>query len=197
MREGNVMQAPISVQDKKVFIEWFLNHYQLKKRESVWILNYLVNHDNLLNNVHFIREAKFCPRGIIISSQCSDDAPFRFYKNHLVTTDAEKSFHDIRMNRDEALYVQLNFHNSIQNASYVAVLEDNPFIPEDYYITKSDEENAIMLLEKIVYERKKKKIQEAIDVSLDTNDPQLFMKLTNQLHELRKTNDNQPKLLNQ
>ncbi|WP_430785562.1 ReoY family proteolytic degradation factor [Virgibacillus flavescens] len=191
------MQAPISIQDKKVFIEWFLNHYQLKKRESVWILNYLVNHDNLLNNVHFIREAKFCPRGIIISSQCSEDAPFRFYKNHLVTTDAEKSFHDIRMNRDEALYIQLNFHNSIKSASYVAVLEDNPFIPEDYYITKSDEENAIMLFEKIVYERKKKKIQEAIDISLDNNDPQLFRELTKQLQDLRTSNHNQPKLLNQ
>ncbi|WP_404452842.1 ReoY family proteolytic degradation factor [Virgibacillus necropolis] len=192
------MQAPISIQDKKTFIEWFLNHYQLKKRESVWILNYLVNHDNLLNNVHFIREAKFCPRGIIISSQCSDDAPFRFYKNHLVTTDAEKSFHDIRMNREEALYVQLNFHNSIQNASYVAVVEDNPFIPEDYYITKSDEETATQLLEKVVYDREKKKIQEAIDYSLDINDQHMFMKLTKKLHILESNNNqNQPKLLNQ
>lgn len=191
------MQAPISIQDKKAFIEWFLNHYQLKKRESVWILNYLVNHDNLLNNVHFIREAKFCPRGIIISSQCSDDAPFRFYKNHLVTTDAEKSFHDIRMNRDEALYVQLNFHNSIQNASFVAVLEDNPFIPEDYYITKSDEENAEMLFEKIMYDREKKKIQEKIDRCLDNNDHSLFMELTEKLHKLERSVKNQPKLLNQ
>ncbi|ASN05516.1 ReoY family proteolytic degradation factor [Virgibacillus necropolis] len=191
------MQAPISIQDKKAFIEWFLNHYQLKKRESVWILNYLVNHDNLLNNVHFIREAKFCPRGIIISSQCSDDAPFRFYKNHLVTTDAEKSFHDIRMNREEALYVQLNFHNSIQNASYVAVLEDNPFIPEDFYITKSDEDNAKKLLKKLVYDREKKKIQEAIDYSLDINDQQMFMKLTNKLHKLETINEDQPKLLKQ
>ncbi|MFZ3578161.1 ReoY family proteolytic degradation factor [Virgibacillus sp. DJP39] len=191
------MQAPISIQDKKSFIEWFLNHYQLKKRESVWILNYLVNHDSLLKNVHFIREAKFCPRGIIISSQCSNDAPFRFYKNHLVTTDAEKSFHDIRMNREEALYVQLNFHNSIQNASYVAVLEDNPFIPEDYYITKSDQENAKLLLEMLVYEQEKKKIQAAIDHSLDINDQQLFMELTIKLSKLENNNQGQPKLLNQ
>lgn len=191
------MQAPISIQDKKEFIEWFLNHYQLKKRESVWILNYLVNHDNLLNNVHFIREAKFCPRGIIISSQCTDNAPFRFYKNHLVTTDAEKSFHDIRMNRDEPLYVQLNFHNSIQNASYVAVLEDNPFIPEDYYITKNDEDNARQLLEKVAYDCEKKKLQEAIDHSLDKNDHKKFMELTTKLHKLGSTNQHQPKLLSQ
>lgn len=197
MREEKNMEAPISVQDKKTFIEWFLNHYQLKKRESVWILNYLVNHDNLLSNVHFIREAKFCPRGIIISTQCSDDAPFRFYKNHLVTTDAEKSFHDIRMNREEALYVQLNFHNSNQNASYVAVLEDNPFIPDDYYITKSDEIIAEQLLEKVIYVHEKRKIQTAIDHCLDTNDQQMFMKLTCKLHKLESKNQHQPKLLNQ
>lgn len=191
------MQAPISIQDKKTFIEWFLNHYQLKKRESVWILNYLINHDNLLNNVHFIREAKFCPRGIIISTQCSDDAPFRFYKNHLVTTDAEKSFHDIRMNREEALYVQLSFRNSIQNASYVAVLEDNPFIPEDYYITESDGKNAKQLLEKVLYDHEKKKLQKAIDHSLDTSNYQMFMELTKKLHKLETRNKNQPKLLSQ
>ena len=191
------MEAPISVQDKKTFIEWFLNHYQLKKRESVWILNYLVNHDNLLSNVHFIREAKFCPRGIIISTQCSDDAPFRFYKNHLVTTDAEKSFHDIRMNREEALYVQLNFHHSNQNASYVAVLEDNPFIPEDYYITKSDGVIAKQLLEKVLYDQEKKEIQIAIDHSLDTNNQHMFMKLTSKLHKLDTRNQGQPKLLSQ
>ncbi len=32
------MQTPVSVNEKKDFIRWFLNHYQLKRRECVWIL---------------------------------------------------------------------------------------------------------------------------------------------------------------
>ena len=87
-----MVHTPVSVEDKKNFIQWFLNNYQLKKRESVWILNYLMNHDELLGQLHFVQEAKFCPRGIIMTSQCSEEVAFRFYKNQLVTTDAEKPF---------------------------------------------------------------------------------------------------------
>ena len=47
-----------------------------------------------------------------------------------MTTDAEKSFHDIRLNRDEDIYIQLNFKSSFQNANYVAVLEENPYLPK-------------------------------------------------------------------
>lgn len=191
------MQTPISVQDKKSFIQWFLNHYQLKKRESVWILNYLVNHKDILVNVHFVRDAKFCPRGIIMTSHCSGEAPFRFYKNQLVTTDAEKSFHDIRLNQQEPLYLQLNFKNSNQNSTYVAVLEDNPFTPDEYTITKDDKELAAQLLDKTLYDYKKNKLLQDINRSLDEMDEKQFMKLTEQLHKLENNNSNQPKLQQQ
>ncbi|MGY0691766.1 ReoY family proteolytic degradation factor [Virgibacillus sp. FSP13] len=191
------MQTPVSVQDKKSFIQWFLNNYQLKKRESVWILNYLVNHDDLLANVHFIREARFCPRAIIMSSHCSDDVPFRFYKSQLVTTDAEKSFHDIRLNQKEALYIQLNFKNAKQNSLYVAVLEDNPFVPEDYFITKKDQDLAQQLLDKTIFDYQKKIIQAEIDRALDEKNQRNFEKYVKKLHKLESNHPHQPKLLKQ
>lgn len=178
------MQTPISAQDKKSFIQWFLNHYQLKKRESVWILNYLVNHNELLENVHFVRDAKFCPRGIIMTSHCSNEAPFRFYKKQLVTTDAEKSFHDIRLNQHEPLFLQLNFNKSYQNPTYVAVLENNPYTPEDYSVTKDDKDLAAHLLNKMLYDYKKNLLVQEINRSLDEKDQKRFMRFTNQLHKL-------------
>ena len=181
------MQTPISVQDKKSFIQWFLNHYQLKKRESVWILNYLVNHDELLKHVHFVRDAKFCPRGIIMTSHCSKEVPFRFYKNQLVTTDAEKSFHDIRLNQNEDLYLQLNFKDANKNSLYVAVLEENPYIPDEYFITKKDQDMAKRLLDKSLYDFKKSSITKKIDQALDTADQEEFMKLSEQLKLLEET----------
>lgn len=188
------MHTPISVQDKKSFIQWFLNHYQLKKRESVWILNYLINHKKILSNVHFVREAKFCPRGIIITSHCSEEVPFRFYKNQLVTTDAEKSFHDIRMNQHEPLYIQLNFKKSYQNVLYAAVLAENPFVPDEYFITKKDQEIAKQLLEKSLYEYQKNQLQNKIDRALDEKDQQTFQQLAKKLHRLDNMKLNQPNL---
>ncbi|GAA0423007.1 MAG: ReoY family proteolytic degradation factor [Bacillota bacterium] len=191
------MQTPVSVEDKKSFIQWFLNHYQLKKRESVWILNYLVNHDELLTNVHFVREAKFCPRGIIITSHCSEETAFRFYKNQLVTSDAEKSFHDIRLNKHEPLYLQLNFKKSYQNALYIAVLEENPFIPDEYFITQKDQELAKQLLDQSIFDFKKKQLHKKIDLALDEMNQEAFIKLSNELKSLEASNPHQPKLLKQ
>ena len=172
------------MKDKKEFIRWFLSNYQLKRRESVWILNYLINHDSLLKNVHFIREARYCPRGIVISTHCSKDVPFRFYKNHIVTTDAEKSFHDIRLNRSEPIYIQLNFKNAKQSAEYVAVLEDNPFLPDDYFITKKDQQVAKQLLDTSIYEYQKNSLQKKIDIALDKRDQANFEKYSEQLQQL-------------
>ncbi|MDY0408312.1 ReoY family proteolytic degradation factor [Virgibacillus soli] len=186
------MQAPISVKDKKSFIVWFLNHYQLKKRESVWILNYIVNHEDILKNTHFVSDAKFCPRSIVMSSYCSDQIPFRFYKNHVVTTDAEKSFHDIRMNRHKELYIQLNFKNAHQTPNYVSVLEDNPFIPDEYFITKKDKEIAQQLLDKVLYESKRDMLKRAIDQALDQNDRHAFEQLTVEMQQLEVNRKSQP-----
>ncbi|WP_164218937.1 ReoY family proteolytic degradation factor [Virgibacillus sp. YIM 98842] len=191
------MQSSVTVKDKKSFIKWFLNHYQLKKRESVWILNYLVNHQEILANVHFVREAKFCPRGIIMTSHCSTETPFRFYKNQLVTTDAEKSFHDIRLNQHEPLYLQLNFNKSYQSPFYVAVLEENPFLPDEYFITEKDKKQAKQLLEKTLFENKRKALLKGIDAALDKRDYDTFLCLTSDLKKLEAQNDFQPKLQEQ
>ncbi|TFJ93820.1 ReoY family proteolytic degradation factor [Lentibacillus salicampi] len=186
------MQTPVSIKDKKSFIQWFLNHYQLKKRESVWILNYIVNHQKLLSNIHFVREAKFCPRGLVMTSTCSDEVPFRFYKKQLVTTDAEKSFHDIRMNQHEPLYIQLNFNKSYQNIFYAAVLVENPFIPDEYFITEKDQKMAKQLLDKTIYDSRRKSLQKEIDNALDERNQQTFIELSKQLHKLENAKSDQP-----
>lgn len=178
------MQTPISVNEKKTFIQWFLNQYQLKKRESVWILNYLINHDDILEHIHFVREARLCPRSIIISSECSKEVPFRFYKNHIVTTDAEKSFHDIRLNRGEDLFIEVHFKNDRQNAMYVSVLEENPYIPKEHTITQHDEQVANEMLRFVLYEYKMKQLKEGIDKALDERNSSEFNRLSKALAEL-------------
>ncbi|MCM3477114.1 ReoY family proteolytic degradation factor [Caldibacillus thermoamylovorans] len=178
------MAAPISVNEKKEFIRWFLNHYQLKRRECVWILNYLMSHDQLMEKVHFVEHAEFCPRGIIMSTQCVDDVPFRFYKDSILTTDAEKSFHDIRLNRDQEIYIQLNFKAVHKSHHYALVLENNPYMPEHLEISDKDRELAELFLQTSIKNFQLEQIREKIDKALDRKDKEEFIMLSEQLNRI-------------
>lgn len=180
------METPVSVNEKKEFLRWFLNRYQLKRREAVWILNYLMSHDKLLEKVHFVEDARFCPRGLVMSTYCSNDVPFRFYKENIMTTDAEKSFHDIRLNKDEDIYIQLNFRGSNVSHQYVAVLEENPYVENKLLITEKDKHYVEQFLQFTLRKYQEEKILNAIDEALDRNDKKEFARLVKQLNEFRK-----------
>ncbi|PLS16340.1 hypothetical protein CVD28_17890 [Bacillus sp. M6-12] len=179
------MAAPVSVNEKKDFIRWFLNHYQLKRRECVWILNYLMSHDQLMKRVHFVEQAQYCPRGLIMSTHCVDEAPFRFYKSNVMTTDAEKSFHDIRLNRDEEIYIQLNFRSAYSSHQYAAVLEENPYVPRNLPGNDKDKVLAEQFLEQSILTFQRDRLMRLIDEALDKNDSAAFSQLTAQLAKLK------------
>ncbi|WP_110927622.1 ReoY family proteolytic degradation factor [Bacillus massiliglaciei] len=179
------MAAPVSVNEKKDFIRWFLNHYQLKRRECVWILNYLMSHDQLMKKVHFVENAQFCPRGLIMSTHCVDEVPFRFYKSNIMTTDAEKSFHDIRLNRDEDIYIQLNFKSAYSSHQYAAVLEDNPFMPKSAEANEKDRLLVEQFLEKSLMYFQRDRLLKLIDEALDQHDEETFKRLTEELNQLK------------
>jgi uncharacterized protein YpiB (UPF0302 family) len=180
------MATPVSVNEKKDFIRWFLNHYQLKRRECVWILNYLMSHDQLMEKVHFVEQAQYCPRGLVMSTHCIDKVPFRFYKENVMTTDAEKSFHDIRLNRDEEIYIQLNFNASNQAHQYMAVLEENPFMPKHLQENETDRAVAEQFLTASIERFQREKLLSLIDEALDKQDRETFLALTNQLNNMKK-----------
>src|SRR5699024_632 len=180
------MESPVSTHDKKSFIYWFLTNYHLKRRESTWILKYLIHHQELLKNVHFVEYAKYCPIGIMISTHCAEEAAFCFYKNHLVTTDADKTFHDIRLNKEDPIYIQLNFKNAYQNAFYAAVLEKNPYEPVQDHGEYAAETEALL---------NKMKIQTCyknIDIALENNEREMFYYWSNELKALLKETHDQP-----
>jgi uncharacterized protein YpiB (UPF0302 family) len=183
--------TPVSVNEKKDFIRWFLNHYQLKRRECVWILNYLMSHDQLMERVHFVEQAQYCPRGLVMSTHCVDKVPFRFYKENVMTTDAEKSFHDIRLNRDEEIYIQLNFHAANQAHQYAAVLEENPFMPKHMQVNEKDRLIAEQFLNSSIERFHREKLRSMIDAALDNQDKDAFKLLTEQLNQIRKADHNE------
>ncbi|GKV55427.1 UPF0302 protein YpiB [Sporosarcina sp. NCCP-2222] len=179
------MTAMIPVAAKKDFVRWFLKRYKLKRRECVWILNYLLSHEQLLQNVHFTDEAHYCPRAMVISTTNSESIPFRFYKGNLMTADAEKSFHDLRLHPEEKMYIQLNFPNSHACPQYAMVREENPYLPDDLQVSERDRKIAEQLLEESAATMSLEMLMRRVDEALDENDRERFLVLSSMLNEMK------------
>ncbi|QTD42172.1 ReoY family proteolytic degradation factor [Sporosarcina sp. Te-1] len=179
------MTAMIPVAAKKDFVRWFLKRYKLKRRECVWILNYLLSHEQLLQNVHFTDEAHYCPRAMVISTTNSESIPFRFYKGNLMTADAEKSFHDLRLHPEEKMYIQLNFPNSHACPQYAMVREENPYLPDDLQVSERDRKIAEQLLEESAATMSLELLMRRVDEALDENDRERFLVLSSMLNEMK------------
>jgi len=180
------MTAMIPVAAKKEFVRWFLKRYKLKRRECVWILNYLLSHEELLQSVHFTDEAHYCPRAMVISTTESESIPFRFYKGNLMTADAEKSFHDLRLYPKEKMYIQLNFPSSHTCAHFASVREENPFLPSYLQVSEKDKKTAELLLEESIAALTEDVLKRKIDEALDTNNKEQFILHCSMLNELRE-----------
>lgn len=173
----------VTVTQKREFIRWFLNNCQFKSRESVWILNFLYSYDHLLEKIHFVENASKTPRGIVIATRCANDIPLRYYKNGVMSTDGEKCFHDIRLNKNDDIYIELNFKDKYNYEEYWKVYEENPF---DEPNTSEFEEQAAHFLDYCLYEFKVDQLKKRIDEAIDTGDKELFMKLTDELSKIEK-----------
>lgn len=140
----------------------------------------------MLENVHFVEEAHYCPRAIVMSSVDSQGIPFRYYKGNIMTNDAEKSFHDLRMNGEDQVFIQLNFPNVPPHMNYIAVLEQNPHMPQQLVLTEYDRIMAETILDDSLYKYQQQKIYDEIDAALDAGDKELFLQLSNQLHLMQQ-----------
>lgn len=179
------MTASVSVGEKKQFVRWFLQSYKMKRRECIWILNYMLSNEELLEKTHFVEEAHYCPRAMVMSSTESKEIPFRFYKGNLMTADAEKSFHDLRLNPEDELYVQLNFPNHPPSPIYLSVLEENPYMPKNASYNDQDRLVAEKVLEESMSVFQEETILKQIDEALDSNDRDKFFELSALLQSIK------------
>ncbi|TMW73584.1 ReoY family proteolytic degradation factor [Alteribacter natronophilus] len=183
------MNNTVPVMEKRDFLKWFLDQYQLKRRECAWLLNFLMSDDILMERVHFVEQADYCPKALMISTSDVECVPFAFHKNQHVTMDAEKSFHDIRLNRNEDIFIQLNFKDKHLTPQYVAVLEENPYLPVNEEETNVHQLMAEMILERSIRTERMKRIEKEIDAALAAGDKSDFYRLSDEYNELKALND--------
>ncbi|PKR82465.1 ReoY family proteolytic degradation factor [Heyndrickxia camelliae] len=172
----------VTVNEKKDFIRYFLNHYQLKRRESKWILEYIMKQDDLIEKLHFVDDIEGCQRAMLMSCHCVDTIPFKFFKNKSETIDAEKAFNDLRLYRDEDFYIKLNFNRKHTNSKYIRILEENPFMKEED--ESPDSGAAKDFLDYCLATFQREQLLKRIDEAIDNKKKKLFNKLVKELNEL-------------
>ncbi|MBA4496059.1 ReoY family proteolytic degradation factor [Paenactinomyces guangxiensis] len=174
------MNKSVSISEKKEFIGWFLNRYELQKKEAAWLLSYLSSNDQLLQKLHFVDNVRYVSKSMILSTKCSNMTPFKFTKNKRVGADVETAFYDIRSYPHEDLYIGLYFKDRATCPEYAAVLEVNPMekhdLAQDHLLSLFAE----MLLDQAVEEFRQHELYRRIDDALAVRDEQTFLQLSEQ-----------------
>lgn len=183
------MSPSVTNRDKKIFLKWFTQNYVLKRRESLWILDYLYNHDIMLEKTHFVENVEETPRGIYMTVQSNQKPAFRFYKNGHTFKDAMQAFHEVRLNWSSPLFIEIDFEYSWHSPEYLSVLEDNPYarwndtIPDELI----DEVEDALTYETLLYGRQQ--ILDEIDTVLCKGQESKFEELTERLMEIDRLID--------
>lgn len=149
-----------NLEDKRAFVTWLIETITLKEKEAYWILNYLLNHDAILNRVHIVEKADKTPRGLIVSDNSETEEGLVLYKENHPFGDAQQIFHDIRMKYKEPLFLEVRFSGRDFNQQYQSVLEENPFLSA--FDTISDE-----MFERVLRDFEEKQYQEKLNCILD------------------------------
>lgn len=178
------MNVSILNKHKKKFLKWFTKNYVLKRRESLWILDYLYNHDLILEKTHIVEHVEKSPRGIYMSVTGNSKPAFRFYKNNQTFKEPMQAFHEVRLNWSSPLYLEIDFDESWNSPEYLRVLEDNPdakwndMISEEFTQKISNSLNYETLL------HGRKLLLEKINHTLTTGDKEKFAMLVNKLNQI-------------
>lgn len=180
------MEPRVQLKEKKDFVKWFLGRYQMKRRESMWILNYLLNHDIVLNKTKFVEEADKTPRGICISTIGTDEPAFRFYKEGKEFDNPEQAFHEVRLNWHSDLFIELIFQESWAAPEYLSVLEDNPYAKWNDSITEELSKEVDEGIDHFQLTERKQEILKEIDSALEDAERDSFIELTEELKQIEE-----------
>ena len=182
------MKEMITVADKKRFIHWFLEHFNLKNPEAEWLLQYVASNENLLARTHFTDRFQRSPKALFMSTTCVNMTAFKFYKNRRVTSDVEKAFLDLHNHPNEDLYITLYFRDRAHSPEYASVIEgqetESPILSQKDVMLGLEAE---MWLDKVQFEHHCAVLRKNIDEALDRGDRDAFLQLTSQYKALLET----------
>src|SRR5699024_4642980 len=174
------MELSVSVQDKKNFLQWFMQTYRIESHEMEWFLEELIIDDRILDYVHFVERIEDCPKGIIMTKGQSETFTFTFFKGNVSTEDVYTAYHEIHLYQQENLFIQVNFPENEYHAFYQAVLEADEAFQQ--YAKETTEE----LLEGILLDAKINDLKAKVNHALEVGNKEAFMAYSRQLQSIQK-----------
>lgn len=176
------MKQFINVDEKKDFINYLLNRYYFKRRESIWILNYLLTTEDLLERTHFVKEVEKCPIGLLISTSDSKETSICLFRENIKILDGDNIFYFIRY-LDGELFIEVSFPEDEMDSKFLSVLEENPYAID---FSKEDSLLAEKFLNHCLDKQKLNYLHDEINKALDEKNEKKFFKLTKEYNELKE-----------
>lgn len=175
----------IDVADKREFLVWLINNISFKRREVIWILNYLINHEAILKNVHITEQVDVTDRGLLLRDITQAEEAMTLFVQGQSFTNSDQIFHEIRLHWQQPLYLECSFPNAWQNEQYVSVLEDNPEASWNDRVSESIVDEVETYLEIEELDAKIKLTYHQIDLALEQDDKEAFLELSDEVNRLQ------------
>jgi uncharacterized protein YpiB (UPF0302 family) len=178
------MRNWVSPMEKRNFLKWFLEHHQLKRIEARKVIEYIINHYHILENVSFTEKIILSQKTIVISSMNSDEPGFIFYFNQRKTDEVSKVIGELMMNPSEKVYIIIHFRGKMLNHRYLQLIE-NPVLEniKQYEQFQKYAKEVDDLIDGMLLDKEIALLIKQIDDSLDKKDEDLFKSLTARLKE--------------
>ncbi len=178
------LQHSDTVKRKKRFLKWMKQNFYIEEEELEWFLQDLIDDEQLLTKLHFVRDIKHCPKGMIISTSGVSGLSFLFFKGEVYTEDIYTAYHELQLYRDEAFFIKVDLPHYLQNSLYSSLLED------EINDKINDRVIADQLLTHLLEEGQIERIESAINRALDERNYKQFIQLSNKLKQLKKSSQN-------
>lgn len=174
------MQNHVSISKKREFIGWFLDRYELQKREAAWLLSFLSSDEVLLERIHFVMNTTDQSKSMALATTCSKVRSFQYKKADWRGADVETAYYDILFFPHEDLYISLHFRDRETCPEYAAVLEGNPMEKQDLRENQMFSLYAEMILDKAVKKFEVDRLYQEINKALESRDEEAFLQLSEQ-----------------
>src|SRR5699024_3321435 len=181
------MVFKISKRDKQDLLKWFLQKYSYNSPDNIWLLEMLLNQSELLEQVKFVTSIINCPTTISMSTLTTNKPECISIKNNLIKIDQHKSYHDLRLNVNNPIYIKLNYPGQEKCHRYSFISIDNPFDENDFLVGQ-DRYIANQNLNNIAQKKTIKLIKEKINNALDHNKKDEFYYFSNELIKIESEN---------
>lgn len=164
---------------KRTFVEWLLVNSHLKQPEVGHLLHYMLRHDDLLENVHFVDNTENCPRTLLFSEWAATGVAFQYKTADDRLLNPEQAIRNLRSDHRQPLYVHVILDDAESKLPYLNVLESNPFQDEPPVpLSPGDLEEIDALLDHLLTAHAVERLERDIDRALDEKDRSRFLALT-------------------